>query len=195
MNHAAVSRDALLGAAERIVSEEGFEALSIRRLAAECGVAVGTVYNYFSSKSELVVGVIEHFWRTMLHGTICAPPPRQRYTRYLQDLYAALYARVQQFRSGLLLRMASLTDEQRALGLTLERKYYTHMEAALLQALGQDDAVDSAAFDGAFTPEALCEHALFTMFARLKAGKPDCAALLYLVDKALYPQNHTTKGD
>lgn len=193
MNHTAASRDSLLDAAERIVSEEGFEALSIRRLAAECGVAVGTVYNYFSSKSELVVGVIEHFWRNMLRGVVCAPPSHQRFTAYLANLYAALYERVQQFRSGLLLRMASLSDEQRALGLTLERKYYAHMEEGLLHALAQDNDVDPAVFAGAFTREALCEHALITMFARLKAGKPDCSTMLHLIEKSLYPQYRPEK--
>ena len=195
MNHAAASRDALLDAAERIVSDEGFEALSIRRLAAECGVAVGTVYNYFASKSELVVAVIEHFWRSMLHGAVCAPPPHQRFTAYLCELYAALLDRVGRCRDGLLLRMASLSDEQRAMGLSLERRYYAHMEEGLLLALSQDEAVDPAVFSEGFTQKALCEHVLTTMLTRLKAGKDDCAFLLCLLERILYPSQPHQKGD
>lgn len=189
MNHAAASRDALLDAAERIVCDEGFEALSIRRLAAECGVAVGTVYNYFASKSELVVAVIEHFWRSMLHGAVCAPPPHQRFTDYLAALYAALFERVRRFREGLLLRMASLSDEQRAMGLTLERRYYAHMEEGLLLALSQDEEIGSGVFSEGFTKEALCEHALMTMLTRLKAGERDCAFLVRLLERILYTQH------
>lgn len=195
MNHAAASRDVLLDAAERIVSDEGFEALSIRRLAAECGVAVGTVYNYFASKSDLVVAVIEHFWRSMLHGAVCAPPPHQRFTDYLAALYATLFERVRRFREGLLLRMASLSDEQRAMGLTLERRYYAHMEEGLLLALSQDEEIDPAVFSEGFSQKALCEHALMTMLTRLKAGRRECDFLLQVLERILYPKQPNQKGD
>ncbi|MFR4439841.1 MAG: TetR/AcrR family transcriptional regulator [Hungatella sp.] len=35
--------------------------LSIRRLASESGIAIGTVYNYFPSKADLIAEVLEDF--------------------------------------------------------------------------------------------------------------------------------------
>ena len=43
-------REKLLEEARRQVMEEGYEAMTIRSVAGACGVGVGTVYNYFSSK-------------------------------------------------------------------------------------------------------------------------------------------------
>lgn len=45
--------DALLKTALAIVAREGFQALTINRLAREAGIATGTVYKYFDSKAHL----------------------------------------------------------------------------------------------------------------------------------------------
>ena len=44
----------LLEEAKKQIEEAGYGAMTIRSVARECGVGVGTVYNYFSSKEELV---------------------------------------------------------------------------------------------------------------------------------------------
>lgn len=47
----------LLEAAERIVAEEGLDALSVRRVAGEIGVTTRAVYSRFGSKDGLVVAL------------------------------------------------------------------------------------------------------------------------------------------
>ena len=59
MNKTATSRQALLEAAREIARRDGLEHISIRRTAAMCGVSVGTVYNYYPAKSDLILAVIE----------------------------------------------------------------------------------------------------------------------------------------
>jgi AcrR family transcriptional regulator len=46
----AAQKSALLHAAESLVREGGFGALTIQALASVAGVGVGTVYRYFSTK-------------------------------------------------------------------------------------------------------------------------------------------------
>lgn len=50
-------RRTLLKAAEGLVREQGFAGLSMQRLAARAGVAVGTVYRYFASRDALLCEV------------------------------------------------------------------------------------------------------------------------------------------
>lgn len=50
----------LVGTALRLFADEGFEALSMRRLAGEVGVPPMTLYRYFPSKSHLVRHVWDH---------------------------------------------------------------------------------------------------------------------------------------
>lgn len=55
--HGEGTRTALLDAAERIVEEEGIEALSVRRLADQIGTTTRAVYSLFGSKGGLVVAL------------------------------------------------------------------------------------------------------------------------------------------
>ena len=50
-------RTALVEQAERLVSAEGADALTARRLADSVGVAVGTTYNVFANQDELVAAL------------------------------------------------------------------------------------------------------------------------------------------
>lgn len=72
MKHGLISREQLLKAAKALVLAEGADALNIRRLAAACGVAVGSIYNYFPAKSDLVAAVVGEFWREAIHGRALA---------------------------------------------------------------------------------------------------------------------------
>ena len=51
MNPTVTSKEEIIAVCQKIAKERGLEAISIRSVASECGMAVGSVYNYFSSKS------------------------------------------------------------------------------------------------------------------------------------------------
>lgn len=50
-------RDAILDATGRIMAQHGFAGCSIAAVAAEAGIAAGTVYNHFDGKSDLLAEV------------------------------------------------------------------------------------------------------------------------------------------
>src|SRR5262245_46291117 len=53
------NRDALIAAARDIMTEKGVEAATMLEIAERADVGAGTVYNYFKSKDELAIAVIE----------------------------------------------------------------------------------------------------------------------------------------
>lgn len=55
-------REKLLEEAKRQVMEQGYASMTIRSVASACGVGVGTVYNYFSSKDMLVASFMLEDW-------------------------------------------------------------------------------------------------------------------------------------
>ena len=68
MNYSVTSKDLLLQAAKRIVQKDGMEKLNIRAISKECGISVGTVYNYFPSKADLIFAMVEDFWKNVFHS-------------------------------------------------------------------------------------------------------------------------------
>lgn len=58
--------DALVEATARVLVREGFERASTNRIAAEAGVSIGSLYQYFPTKESLVASVIERHKLEML---------------------------------------------------------------------------------------------------------------------------------
>ncbi len=52
----------LIAEASRLILAEGYSALTIRAVANGCGVSVGTVYNYFPSKDDLLAALLLVQW-------------------------------------------------------------------------------------------------------------------------------------
>ena len=59
MNTVVTSREAILEECRKIVMEQGISAVNMRSVAAACGVAVGSIYNYFPSKTDLIGAAVE----------------------------------------------------------------------------------------------------------------------------------------
>ena len=56
----------LIAEAQKQILEQGYGAVTIRSVANACGVGVGTVYNYFSSKEELLATYLLEDWSSCI---------------------------------------------------------------------------------------------------------------------------------
>ena len=56
----------LLAEARRQVAQQGYAKTTVRSVAGACGIAVGTVYNYFPSKEILIASFVAEDWRKAL---------------------------------------------------------------------------------------------------------------------------------
>jgi len=71
-----LSRDRVIRAAVELIEREGADALSMRALAADLGVAVMSLYNHVPSKAALLDGVAEH----IMGGMSVADDPDAHWT-------------------------------------------------------------------------------------------------------------------
>lgn len=61
-----ISKEKILKITNNLLKSQGYKNLSVRKVAAESGIAVGTVYLYFPSKDELVAQAIIVDWLDIL---------------------------------------------------------------------------------------------------------------------------------
>ncbi len=83
-SHGPATMEAIRAAGLRLIFEHGYETMSLRRLAAEVGIQVGSLYNHISTKQALLFDLIDVHMRALLaelekalHG-IDAPDDRLR---------------------------------------------------------------------------------------------------------------------
>ena len=62
MKPKATSKEAILAACRDIVRDQGLAGISARSVAGACGIAPGTLYNYFPDKDALVLAVTADVW-------------------------------------------------------------------------------------------------------------------------------------
>ncbi len=80
----------LVETARRQAREGGYSAVTIRSVAAACGVGVGTVYNYFPSKDALLAAFLLEDWKECLRAVEAAKAARPEYSWVLRAVYRQL---------------------------------------------------------------------------------------------------------
>jgi AcrR family transcriptional regulator len=83
----ALSREAIAHAALRIIDEEGFEAVSMRRVAQEFGTGAASLYAYVASKDELLDLVVD---QVMAEGLLPASEPAGSVDEWIEQLKDAI---------------------------------------------------------------------------------------------------------
>ncbi|MBR0139663.1 MAG: TetR/AcrR family transcriptional regulator [Firmicutes bacterium] len=66
-------KEKLLERAKTIMLTEGVPGLTVRRLAKDCGMAAGTVYNYFPSKEHIAAEIMVKDWAELTEGLGASP--------------------------------------------------------------------------------------------------------------------------
>jgi AcrR family transcriptional regulator len=88
----AVFRNAILDAAEAVFAERGFHAARIQDIAKRAQIAVGTIYNHFCQKEDLLLALLEERTHGMLSELMAHPedPPafRARFEAQITRLLA-----------------------------------------------------------------------------------------------------------
>ena len=85
-------RGSFIREARSMLQRDGGRTLTIRNVAARCHVAVGTVYNYFTSKDELMAYVMLEDWQHTMEDMRCAAESAVDVLTGLQGIYDALAA-------------------------------------------------------------------------------------------------------
>ena len=159
---------------------------NIRRLAAVCGVSVGSIYNYFPAKSDLVAAVVGDFWREAIHG-VPWPTEAIRFEEFVAMLYARLYEHFQTFEQDWLVQLSAMDRQERARSKQTEAQYFAHMRQGMLAVLAADETIAPGVWDDVLAPEALVELVFEQLLAGLRREKPDINVLLAILQRLLHP--------
>ena len=117
-NKPVISKQQILDTAFAIASESGLSGLSIREVARACNVAVGTVYNSYPTKYDLVNDVVGRFWNEALADSMPGAIAGDDFIGFCEGLALQLSGALARFRDDWLTEVAALD----AKGLASARK-------------------------------------------------------------------------
>lgn len=59
----------ILSKSKEILYQEGYNKFNMRNVARECRIALGTIYNYYPTKKELLIDMMAEYWQDFLFNT------------------------------------------------------------------------------------------------------------------------------
>ncbi|MEK7703975.1 MAG: TetR/AcrR family transcriptional regulator [Myxococcota bacterium] len=83
-------RQAILDAALALFAQRGFHGTPVPLIAAQAGVAMGTVYRHFASKDVLVNALYRHWKQTMVDTVFAQVPPGAEVREQFRALWRGL---------------------------------------------------------------------------------------------------------
>lgn len=184
MNRSVTSKEQLLSAAREMAYTNGLNSVNIRAVAARCGVAVGSIYNYYPTKADLIAAVIEDFWRQATHRDRCVPRLEEPFPDYVARLYEELRRELNDFQTGWLEQISTLNEEIRKKGRALEAKCFAHIKEAMVHALDQDVRVSEDS--PAKNREAFIEFVFHNLMLLLRSEQVSCQYFQQILARVLY---------
>lgn len=185
MNNVVTSKEAILEVSRKLIQEKGWSAVNIRAVASAGNISVGSVYNYFSSKSELVTATIESIWLDIFH----APTQRETFSDFLfciEWIYDRLEKGSEKYPDFFKLHSMSFVSTDKTDGKQRMSQSWIHIQNHLLGVLKSDTKIRSDAFDDVFTAEKLISSIFSILYFSLLRKDYDASAVVEMVRRLIY---------
>ena len=185
MNTAVTSKEEILRTSRELIQTQGWSAVSVRSVAAACGVSVGAIYNYFDSKAELVGATVESIWREIFHR----PEDNAVFDdvqAYVAWMYRQMACGSKRYPGFFTLHSIGFMREDRADGKRRMQQTWQHILTGLLRVLQQDPKIRPNAFTAQFTAAQFADILFSLMLSALLRQDYDPSAVLELVRRTLY---------
>ena len=185
INTVVTSKEAILKVCRELVSEQGLATLNMRSVAEACHVALGSLYNYFPNKDELVLSVIESVWQDIFHME------RDCHTELsFPDYVNWIFERVRkgslEYPNFFTAHSLSFASGGRNRAKEYMERYFAHMKTGMTQSLHGDGAVRPDAFTAELTEADFTEFVLTNILTLLVRQQENCGVLLAVIRRTIY---------
>lgn len=185
MNNVITSKDEILKTSRELIQQQGWSDINIRSVAAACGVSVGSIYNYFDSKADLVGATVESVW-----SEIFRLPENSAVFQDTQACIIWMYGRMEygseRYPGFFTLHSLGFMQEEKAEGKRRMQTTWQHILDGMVSVLRQDAKVRADAFTEQFTAENFADVLFSLMLSALLRQDYDPSAVLEIVCRSLY---------
>ncbi len=185
MNKVVTSKEAILEVSRNLATQQGLKAINMRTVAKECQVALGSIYNYFPSKGDLIAATVESIWMSIFHMTHdCLH--FDNFIECLKWLYQQIQNGTKEYPDFLFIHPEGFDSNQKELGKAVMDKYFEHMYQNLTIVLQQDQNVKENTFDDSLSEREFIQFVFSNIMDNLSQNQKDCHTLIEIVKRILY---------
>lgn len=176
-------KEIILSSAKEIALKQGVHKINIRKVAIESGVSIGTVYNYYSTKADLLVAVIESFWSEVFKQIDFSSLEDQSFYEKIQEIYHTLYTYLHKFKKNWLTQISLLTVEEKSLGRKKEKAYFSKINTMIISLMDQEESIP--VWTNGITKEKIAEFIFDNMLLMLKKDERNIEFFIEILKKIM----------
>lgn len=185
MNTVVTSKEEILKTSRELIRQKGWGAVNIRSVAAACGVSVGSIYNYFESKAELVGETVESIWCEIFRH-----PQQGMVFEDIQECIRWMYERMEYgckaYPGFFTLHALGFMQEEKSDGKRRMQQTWKHILNGLCMVLQRDARIRPDAFTEQFTAQQFADILFSLMLSALMRKDYDPSTVLELIHRTLY---------
>lgn len=183
MNHSVTSREDILAVSRTLMARKGWAAVNIRGVAEACGVSVGSIYNYFDSKEDLVGAVVESVWQDIFRHPE-DPGVFQDTQACVAWLYRCAARGSRDYPDFFALHAGQFLSKVQ--GKQRMQKTWSHMVEQLCAVLRRDRKIRPDAFDDRLSLEQFADVIFSLMLSALVRRDYDPTGVQEIIRRTLY---------
>lgn len=185
MNKSVTSREAILNVSKEMAAAQGMQAINMRSVAKQCGVAVGSVYNYFPSKTDLMIATIDAIWREIIHG-ITDDNTSAGFLDNVEKLFYGVKSGGEKYPFFFSIHSMSVAKSGKDKGRETMNQYFTSVKSDLLLSLQKDRRVNQEFFSERCSRTDFIEFVFSNLISLLIREQDSCEVLLEIIKGAIY---------
>ena len=185
MSSTVVSKEVILEHSRNLIQQQGWEAINIRTLAATCDVSVGTIYNYFASKAELVTATIESIWFDIFHISK-QPQEFESFISCIEWIHNCVQQGMKKYPNFFHGHSMSFVDKEKATGKQVMQQSWNHIKQAMYFTLQKDTNVRQDAFNDTFTAQKFIDVVFELLLVQIQKENNDNSIILEIIKRSIY---------
>ena len=179
-------KEKIFQSAKLIARNKGIDKINIRSVAKDCGIAVGTVYNYFPQKKDLIVAVIEDFWSGAFKEINKHVTKNNDFLIQISEIYNCLSIYLSNFKENWIQQLSFLKTDEKIAGREKEYEYFQDICKKIVTAIENDTNINKNIWCEDFTKENFASFVFKNMLIMLRSGENDIKFFNQCLKKILY---------
>lgn len=178
-------KEIILSEAKDIAMQQGITKINIRDVAKNSGICIGTVYNYYPSKGDLLVAVIEDFWCGAFKDENWRDFTSNNFYENLEKIYITLHNYLNMFKENWLEQLSLLKNQDKLLVRKKENEYFVKIYNKIINLIDMDDNLKHYQWSEIISKEKIAEFIFENMINNLRNDMKDMRFFIDILKKVM----------
>lgn len=185
MNSGITSKENILQVCRGMVASRGLSAVNMRSIANECHIALGTLYNYYANKDELMLAAVEDIWKDIFHMDHRSVTDFS-FPKYVEYIFECVQKGAENYPDFFTAHSVHIANSGKEKAKSIMRHCFDHIKEGMLEVLRADSKVSEDAFSTSFGKTEFIDFVLDNILLLLVQGKTNCEVLIEIIQRVLY---------